>query len=285
MDMEISPQTSVITNITPNHLNIHKDYQEYIDAKKNIYRYQNEDGVLILNYDNKETRKIAKEANGKVVFFSSKKVLENGYIIEEDIIKECQDGLRRRILYPDEVNLKGIHNLENICAALAATKEFVNVDAVVDAIKEFKAVEHRLEFVKEIDGVKWYNDSASSSPTRTMAGINAFPKQNIILIAGGYDKNLDYTPIAKPIVDNVKELILLGQTSEKIQKAVEEELIKQNKKLKINKCKNLQETVKKAREIAKPGDIVLFSPASASFDMFKNAYERGDVFKKIVNSL
>ena len=285
MGMEVSPQTSVITNITPNHLDINKNYEEYIDSKKNIYRYQNENGTLILNYDNEITKLLGKEANGKVIYFSSKEKLDNGYIVNENAIKECEDGLRKHIVYTDELNLKGMHNFENICTALAATKDFVNSDLAIDVIKNFKSVEHRLEFIKKIDGVKWYNDSASSSPTRTIAGINAFESGKIILIAGGYDKNLDYKPLAKPIVDNVKGLILLGQTSDKIEKAVQQELIKQNKNLNIYKCKTLKDTVKKAKELAKKGDIVLFSPASASFDMFKNAYERGKIFKNFVNQL
>ena len=284
MDMEVSPQTSVVTNVTPNHLNIHKDYEEYIDAKKNIYRYQNENALLVLNYDNKITKKMAKEAKGKVVFFSSKTRLEDGYIVEDNAVKECDNNLRKHIVYGDEIKLKGIHNFENMCAAIAATKDFVKEEVIIKALKEFKAVEHRLEFVKEIGGVKWYNDSASSSPTRTIAGIEAFPNDEIILIAGGYDKNLDYTPIAKPIVKNVKSLILLGQTSKKIKTAVEKEQ-GNKKKVKIYECKSLEETIDKAKEIATSGQVVLFSPASASFDMFKNAYERGNKFKQLVKKI
>ena len=284
MDMEVSPQTSVVTNVTPNHLNIHKDYEEYIDAKKNIYRYQNENALLVLNYDNKITKKMAKEAKGKVVFFSSKTRLEDGYIVEDNAVKECDNNLRKHIVYGDEIKLKGIHNFENMCAAIAATKDFVKEEVIIKALKEFKAVEHRLEFVKEIGGVKWYNDSASSSPTRTIAGIEAFPNEEIILIAGGYDKNLDYTPIAKPIVKNVKSLILLGQTTKKIKTAVEKEQ-GNKKKVKIYECKSLEETIDKAKEIATSGQVVLFSPASASFDMFKNAYERGNKFKQLVKKI
>ena len=220
--MEISPSISVITNITPNHLNIHKDYEEYIEAKKNIFKYQNENGILVLNYDNEITRNCAKEANGKVIFFSSKEKLENGYIVDNGIIKECEDKIRKHVLDAKDVKLRGVHNYENICTALAATKTLVNQDKAVEAIKEFNSVEHRLELVKQIDGVKWYNDSVSSSPTRTIAGLNSYDEP-IVLIAGGYDKNLDYTPIAKPIIQKVKCLILLGQTSGKIFDAVKEE--------------------------------------------------------------
>ena len=284
MGMKISPHISVITNITPNHLNIHKDYEEYIEAKKNIFKYQNQDDIVVLNYDNEITRNCSKEAKGKVVFFSGKEKLENGFIVDQKIIKECEDNIRKHILDTKDVLLRGEHNYENIATALAATKTLVNEEIAVEAIKKFTPVEHRLEFVREIKNVKWYNDSVSSSPTRTIAGLNSFDEE-IVLIAGGYDKNLDYTPIAKPIVEHVKTLILLGQTSGKIFDAVKEELENQNKKLDIYMCKNLEETVNLAKKASKPGQIVLFSPASASFDMFKNFADRGEQFKKLVNKL
>ena len=284
MGMEVSPQIAVITNITPNHLNIHKDYQEYIDAKKNIFKYQDENGILVLNYDNEITRECAKEANGKVIFFSSQTKLDNGYIVDEDVIKECDDKVRKHILNTDDVILRGNHNYQNIATAIAATASLVDIETAVKAIKEFKPVEHRIEFVEEIDGVKWYNDSASSSPSRTLSGLNAF-KENIVLIAGGYDKNLDYTPLAKTIIDKVKTLILIGQTAGKIYDAVKEELEKENKNLDIYMCETLEETIPIAKKNAKSGDVVLFSPASASFDMFKNFADRGNQFKNLVKNL
>ena len=282
--MQISPNIAVITNITPNHLNIHKDYQEYIDAKKNIFKYQNEEDVLILNYDNEITRECKKEAIGKVIYFSGKTKLDDGYIVDEKMIKECNDKVRKHILNCSDVILRGEHNYENIATALAATSKLVNQDIAVEAIKEFKPVEHRLEFIREIDGVKWYNDSVSSSPTRTIAGLNSFD-EDIVLIAGGYDKNLDYSPIAKPILDKVSSLILLGQTSAKIYDAVKEETEKENKKIDIHMCDSLEQTVNIAKKVAKKGEVVLFSPASASFDMFKNFADRGIKFKNIVNKI
>jgi UDP-N-acetylmuramoylalanine--D-glutamate ligase len=284
MGMQVSPDIAVMTNITPNHLNIHKDYEEYIDSKKNIYKYQNQDGILILNYDNEITRNCAKEANGNVIYFSSKEKLDNGFIVDEDVIKECDDKIRKHILNTNDLLLKGKHNFENACAAIAATKTLVEIDKAIETIKEFPGVEHRIEFIREIDGVKWYNDSASSSPTRTLSGLNAF-NDEIILIAGGYDKNLDYLPLAKPIVDKVKSLILIGQTSEKIFKVVKEELENQNKDMDIYECDNLEQTVQIAKNIAKKNQIVLFSPASASFDMFKNFADRGNQFKNLVNNI
>ena len=284
MGMEISPDIAVITNITPNHLNIHKDYNEYIEAKKNIFKYQNENSITVLNYDNEITRNCAKEVLGKVIFFSGKEKLDNGYIVDNGIIKLCEDKVRKHILDTKEVILRGEHNYENIATAIAATNTLVDIEDAIEAVKEFKPVEHRLELIREIDGVKWYNDSVSSSPTRTIAGLHSFD-EDIVLIAGGYDKNLDYTPIAKPIVEKVKTLILLGQTSGKIFDAVKKELEIENKNLDIYMCNTLEETVNLAKKYAKNGQIVLFSPASASFDMFKNFADRGEKFKKLVNEL
>lgn len=286
MNMKISPKISVVTNITPNHLNIHSDMEEYVEAKKNIFKYQDKDSLLILNYDNEITRNFEKEAKGRVVFFSSKNKISNGYIVDDGKIKVCENGLRKHVFDTRNMKLRGIHNFENACCAIIATKELVKKESIDMVLTEFKGVEHRLELVKETKNrIKWYNDSVSSSPTRTIAGLNAFSLKNIILIAGGYDKNLDYSVLAKPIIDNCKALILLGQTSSKIEKAVNIELKKEKKELPIYKCESLLQTVNQANDIAVKGDIVLFSPASASFDMFKNFAERGDLFKTYVNKI
>jgi len=283
MGMSVSPSISVVTNVTPNHLDYHTDLEEYTEAKKEIFKHQSEEDVLILNYDNPVTREFAKEAKGKVIFFSDKERLDNGYIVDEGTIKFCENKLRKHILNVKDVVLIGRHNYQNICAALAATKELVDEMTAKKVVTEFSGVHHRLELVKKSNkGVKWYNDSASSSPTRTISGINAFDKK-VILIAGGYDKNLDYTPIAKPIVDGVKTLILMGATKNKIYEAVNNELKKQDRKLDIYEAFSLEEAIEIADEVSIRGDVVLFSPASASFDMFKNAYDRGDKFRDAVN--
>ena len=284
MNMETSPHIAVITNVTPNHLDIHKSYEEYIDSKKSIFKNQTSQDILVLNYDNEITRNIASEAKGKVVFFSSNTKLDNGYIVEDNIVKHSKDGIRRHILTKKNIKIRGKHNYENIAAALAATESLVDIDLQIKAIKEFSGVEHRLEYIREVDGTAWYNDSIGSSPTRTIAGLKAFD-ENIILIAGGYDKHLDYEPMAKPVVENVKSLILIGATAEKIQNAVKRELAHNDKEIEIYRCKTLEETVKIAKEISTPEDIVLFSPASASFDMFKNFEDRGNKFKELVNKL
>lgn len=284
MNMKTSPNIAVITNISPNHLDIHKSYEEYIESKKNIFKYQSDKDTLVLNYDNDITRGFEKEANGKVIFFSRNHKLNDGVILDEDIIKICDNKLRKYILNTKNMKLRGKHNYENACAAIAATKGLVDTETQVETIKNFKGVEHRLEFVKEVNGVKWYNDSIGTSPTRTIAGLNSFNK-NLILIAGGYDKHLDYTPIGEPIVDNVKILILMGQTANKIKEATINAMNKKNKKIEIYECNSLDETVQLASKLAKKDDIVLFSPASASFDLYKNFEERGNAFKQIVNKL
>jgi len=283
MEMEISPDIAAITNITPNHLNIHKDYQEYIDSKKNIFTKQNESGILVLNADNELTNLCKNESNGKVIMFSSTQKLENGYIVEDGIIKKCEDGIRRHILNTADLKLKGIHNFQNVCTALALTETLVDIENAIETIKEFSGVHHRLELVRTINGVEWYNDSASTSPTRGISALNSFNNKEIILIAGGADKNLDYTPIGKPIVDKVQTLILIGQTAPKIYDAVKKELELQNKQLDIHMCETFEQSLELAKRIAKTGQVVLFSPASTSFDMFKDMYDRGDKFKEAVN--
>ena len=238
--------------------------------------------ILILNYDNAVTKGFADEAKGKVIFFSDQERLDNGYIVDDGTIKRCENKLRKHILNTRDVALIGKHNYQNICAALAATETLVDEETAKRVVTRFTGVHHRLELVKtSANNVKWYNDSASSTPTRTISGIKAFYKK-VILIAGGYDKNLDYTPIAKPIVDGVKTLILMGNTKTKIYKAVTKELEAQNKKLDIYEAFSLEEAIEIANDVSTQGDIVLFSPASASFDMFKNAYDRGDKFRAAV---
>jgi UDP-N-acetylmuramoylalanine--D-glutamate ligase len=284
MTMKKSPDIAVVTNVTPNHLDIHKSYEEYIEAKKNIFLNQNEDNTLVLNYDNEITKNFAKTAKSKVIFFSSKEKIENGVIYDDGIIKVSEDGLRRHLLKLKDTHLRGTHNAENICAAVAATKGLVQIEDQINAIKGFEGVPHRIEFVREINGSKWYNDSIASSPTRTIAGLNSFDEE-IVLIAGGYDKHLDYEPIAKPILDKVKTLILLGQTSGKILNAVKEKQGELGIRIDIFKVDTLEEAVEKAKMEAKPNQVVLFSPASASFDMFKNFEERGNKFKELVKNL
>ncbi len=219
-NMAVSPEISVVTNIFPDHLNVHSSYEEYREEKKNIFKHQTEKGIVVLNYDNEYTREFAKEANGKVIFFSSKEKLEDGFIYDNNdgMIKYCEDGVRRHLIEKEDIKLRGIHNYENIATALAATSSLVNLETAVQAVKEFNGVEHRLEFVREKNSVKWYNDSIGTSPASTIAGLNAFD-ENIILLAGGSDKGLDYKEVGETIANKVQTLILTGPTATKIEEA------------------------------------------------------------------
>ena len=275
MDMDISPDISIITNIAENHLDIHSSFEEYIEAKKNIFKYQDNKGILVTNADNEITNKF--KGNGETRYFSRSKQTNYFYT---DGTYIYYNG--KKILNKNDIKLRGIHNLENIATALTAIIDLIDLDKSIEVIKNFNGVEHRLEFVREINNVKWYNDSVSSSPTRTIAGLYSYDEK-IVLIAGGYDKHLDYTNIAKPILDKVTKLILMGDTKEKIYNAVTTSVMNPN--IEIYKCNTLQEVVDKAKEVAIPGEIVLFSPASASFDMFKNFADRGNQFKDLVNKL
>ena len=275
MDMDVSPDISVITNITPNHLDKHTDMNEYIEAKCNIYK--NKNGILVLNADNEVTKLLKSER--QIRYFSSHIQTNCFYTLDNYIwFKD------KKILDATKLKLRGVHNYENVCACLCAIYDMIDLDKAIAALKEFNGVEHRIEFIKEINGVKWYNDSVSSSPTRTIAGLNSF-NEDIILIAGGYDKNLDYTPLASPILKKVSKLILFGQTSDKIYNAVIKEKENQNVAIEIYREKTLADVVYRANLIAKSGEVVLFSPASASFDMFKNFADRGNQFKDLVNKI
>ena len=273
MGMDISPDISIITNISPNHLDKHKDMAEYIDSKCNIYKHK--DGILVLNKDNEITKNIT--SNREIRYFS-RETKTNAFYTDGNYIYYND----KKIINTKELHIRGIHNYENICAALSATYDIIDLDKVIPKIKEFAGVEHRLEFVREINHVKWYNDSVSSSPTRTIAGLNSYTEK-IVLIAGGYDKNLDYTPIAKPILEHVSKLILFGATKEKIYNAVMN--AKTNEFIEIYNENSLEDVINRAYEVAKEGEIVLFSPASASFDMFKNFADRGIQFKDLVAKL
>ena len=277
MNMEVSPNISIVTNISPDHLDIHKDYQEYINAKKYIYLNQNKDDILVLNEEDDIVKDMYKDSIGEVRYFGSINHNNNYYVKDRDIYYNNE-----KVIDTKKLLLKGRHNHLNICAALTAIKDYINVDnkKLESIVSDIKSVHHRLEYVRTINGVEWYNDSASTTPDKSMGGLNAFDEK-IVLIAGGYDKNISYEEFGKPIVENCSKLILFGATKDKIYDSV----IKQKTNIEIYKLNTLEEVVNKAYEIAKKGEVVLFSPASASFDMFKNAYQRGDLFKELVNKL
>lgn len=271
--MKHSPERALITNITPNHLDMHKSYQEYIDAKCNIYKYQKERDLLVLNADNEVTAGIA-ETEKRAKTFSRKKQA-NVYLKENVIYRE-----NKEILRIEDIKLPGMHNVENYMAAILMVGDIVDKEVINKVARGFGGVEHRIELVRELDGVKYYNSSIDSSPNRTINTLNVFEKP-VILIAGGKDKGIAYDELGPVIAEKVKALILIGATSDKIY----DSLAKTGKKIPVLRAKAYEEAVKMARNAAESGDTVILSPASTSFDMFKNFEERGRLFKSLVNEL
>ena len=277
MDMERSPQRALITNLAPNHLDVHKDMQEYVDAKKNIFRFQGADGILVLNADNAITAQF--RGNGETRFFSRKERTncvweENGVIYRRG----------EKLLESKEILIPGTHNIENYMAAIALVEGLATDDAVRQVARTFGGVEHRIELVRVKDGVRFYNDSIASSPSRTIAGLRSFPEK-VILIAGGYDKHIPYDVLGPEICTHVKKLFLGGATGPKIRKAVEDSPEYKPGFPEIEDCADFTAAVYAAAKAARKGDVVLMSPASAAFDQFKNFMVRGEYYKKLVKEL
>ncbi|RXE59876.1 UDP-N-acetylmuramoyl-L-alanine--D-glutamate ligase [Acetivibrio mesophilus] len=284
--MTKSPHIAVVTNVSPNHLDIHKSMDEYVFAKKNIFTHQSARDKLVLNFDNDITRGFANEAQGKVVYFSRKSNLEQGAMLRDDMLIYKDGESVTEIVEANDIIIPGVHNIENFLAATAAVVDYVDSDIIKRVATTFTGVEHRIELVRELNGVKFYNDSIASSPTRTIAGLNSF-RDKVILIAGGYDKKIPYDDLGPVIAEKVKCLVLIGQTAPKIEKALKDETERTEKgsDIPLYKCSSLEEAVQTAYSIASSGDIITLSPASASFDMFKSFEERGNKFKEIVNSI
>ncbi|WP_291649590.1 UDP-N-acetylmuramoyl-L-alanine--D-glutamate ligase [Clostridium sp.] len=280
MTMDVPIDIAVVTNLAPNHLDMHLDMQEYIDAKKNIFLYQDKDGVLILNRENEITHGFASEAKGIVKEFSSNRKIENGAYLNDNVLYLENNKVCKK----ENIAIKGIHNIENYLAAFLATKDDVSIEVMKKVAESFGGVEHRCELVREIDGVKYYNDSIASSPTRTLAGLFAF-ESKVILIAGGYDKHIPFVPLAEQGYPYIKELILLGDTKDLIKDAFLKLKEEKGIEISISLVDTLEDAVFKAKELATEGDIVTLSPACASFDMFPNFAERGNKFKEIVNKI
>ena len=280
MTMTQSPQIAVVTNLAPNHLDIHRDMQEYIDAKKNIFLHQGADGILVLNRDNEITRGFAPEARGAVRWFSRQGSVEDGLWDDGTAIRRGEEVLLRH----EEILLPGVHNYENYMAAICAVRDFVSDEDVRAVAASFGGVEHRIELVREKDGVRYHNDSIASSPSRTIAGLRSFDRK-LILIAGGYDKHIPYDVLGPEITAHVKRLILTGATADKIRAATLAAPDYEPGRPEIEEYADFAEAVRAAAAAAQPGDVVILSPASASFDKFKNFMERGAAFKAIVNSL
>jgi len=280
MTMNVSPEVAVITNLSPNHLDMHKGMEEYVWAKENIYRYQSESDLLVLNRDNEITYGMMPKAPGRVMLFSTKEKPAEGAWFEDGSLYLKGE----KVCEKNEMILKGMHNVENLLAAFCAVCEDVHVETMRKVATTFSGVEHRCEFVRELDGVKYYNDSIASSPSRTVAGLAAFEKP-VILIAGGYDKKIPFEPLAEQGLEHIKTLVLVGATKEKIKAAFDNEFKKRGYSIPVIMADTFEEAVSKAKEAASTGDIVTLSPACASFDMFVNFEKRGNAFKEIVNNL
>jgi UDP-N-acetylmuramoylalanine--D-glutamate ligase len=282
--MRRSPDTAVITNIAPNHLDVHKDMAEYVDSKKNLLYHQSPFSTAVLNYDNEETRKLESLVRGRKLWFSRKeKVPFGSYLDGENYLCYTDGKTETRLFKAEDIRIPGVHNIENYLAAIAASFDKIKDKSVFKKVAvSFGGVEHRIEFLRELDGVCYYNDSIASSPTRTIAGLNAFSKK-VILIAGGYDKKIPYTPLGSKINEKVKLLILDGPTSVPIEEAVLND--NSPEKPEIIHSDSMEMSARIAREKAEKGDIIILSPASASFDKYKNFEERGNIFKEIVRNL
>ena len=280
MTVRQSPGIAVVTNLAPNHLDVHKDMEEYVNAKRNIFAHQDNCDRLVLNADNDITAGFAREARGSVTLFSRRKAVEGGVYLRDKTVMNAGHP----VLGMDDILLPGLHNLENYMAAIAAVDGLVHDEVIRDFARTFGGVAHRIELVRELDGVRYYNDSIASSPSRTIAGLKSF-SQKVILIAGGYDKHIPYDVLGPEIVEHVKALVLTGDTAEKIRAATLAAPGYQEGQPAICDCTDLKEAVERSRALAEPGDVVILSPASASFDRFKNFEERGNTFKDLVNAL
>lgn len=283
MTMKKSPAIAVVTNVAPNHLDVHKSMDEYVQAKRQIFANQKLHDRLITNADNEITLRFAEEADARVTLFSRLDELEDGIFFDGVSICRSTGGEAMRVCKATEILLPGMHNIENYMAALAATEDFVSDDIFRKVAREFGGVEHRIELVRVKDGVSYYNDSIASSPTRTMAALKSFDKK-LILIAGGYDKKIPFDTLGPEICDHVKVLVLTGATSKAIRQSVEAAANYKPDAPIILEEDDFVKAVHCAADKAEIGDVVILSPACASFDKFKNFEERGNLFKQIVKS-
>ena len=285
ISMRQSPDVAVITNVAPNHLDVHRDMQEYIDSKKNLILHQDGFSRTVLNRDNAITRDMTGLVRGELLTFSRQEAPRFGAYLRQDgmLCMRCH-GAETEILPMEQIQLPGLHNVENFLAAYSAVWGDVPVEIMARTAREFGGVEHRMELVRELGGVKWYNDSIGTSPTRTIAGLKAFG-QKIILIAGGYDKKIPYEPLAPYLCEKVSHLILMGATGPKIQQALEACPDYDGQHPALHWAESMEQAVQTADSLAGSGDIVALSPASASFDLYPNFEKRGEHFKRLVAAL
>ena len=282
MTMKHSPHIAVVTNLAPNHLDVHRDMAEYVAAKENIFRHQSGEDVAVFNADNDITAEQSRRAPGRARLFSRQGEVADGVFLRgEDIV--CRSGGHERVVMTTgDIKIPGVHNVENYMAAIAAVDGLVPDEVIRDFAREFGGVEHRIELVRTYRGVRYYNDSIASSPSRTIAGLRSF-HEKVILIAGGYDKHIPFDVLGPEIVERVKLLVLCGATADKIRAAVENAPGYEPGKPEIRDVTPFTAAVEAARDRAQPGDVVTLSPACAAFDQFKNFAERGKFFKSIVN--
>ena len=282
MTMKRSPHIAVVTNLAPNHLDVHRDMAEYVAAKENIFRHQSGEDVAVFNADNDITAEQSRRAPGRARLFSRQDEVADGVFLRgEDIV--CRSGGHERVVMTTgDIKIPGVHNVENYMAAIAAVDGLVPDEVIRDFAREFGGVEHRIELVRTYRGVRYYNDSIASSPSRTIAGLRSF-HEKVILIAGGYDKHIPFDVLGPEIVEHVKLLVLCGATADKIRAAVENAPGYEPGKPEIRDVTPFTAAVEAARDRAQPGDVVTLSPACAAFDQFKNFAERGKFFKSIVN--
>ena len=284
ISMRKSPDVAVVTNVAPNHLDVHKSMDEYVEAKKNVLLHQNAFSRTVLNRDNEITEGFRDYVRGQSLGFSMERQLNNGaWLDTKGYLHMAYRGIDVPVVHRSEIAIIGDHNVANYLTAITAVWGYVGVDSIRKVAHEFGGVEHRIEFVREVNGVKYYNDSIASSPTRTIAGLKAFDKR-VHLIAGGYDKHIPFEPMVPYVIDKVEKLYLCGDTADKIENAV-----RSSEDYKgypeIVRTKDIKEALEKTLQYTKSGDIVTLSPACASFDAFPNFAARGNYFKELVNKL
>ena len=286
ISMRKSPDVAVVTNVSPNHLDIHKDMAEYIGAKKNIILHQNAFGRAVLNADNEITASFAEDVRGQCLMFSRRHPVKYGAWMDEngDIFLSLP-GSTTRVMNKADIRIPGLHNIENYLTAACAVWGLAGPEEIRNVARTFPGVEHRNEFVREVDGVSYYNDSIGTTPSRTINGALSLFDRKILLIAGGYDKNIPFDPLGPAVVKSVKTLVLIGQTAQKIEAAVKAAPGYCEGNPKIFHVASLEEAVELCRKNAGNGDIVSLSPACASFGMFPNYETRGERFREIVNGL
>lgn len=286
ISMRRSPKVAVVTNLSPNHLDMHKDMYEYVQSKRNLILHQTACSKSVLNADNDIAMSFANDVRGQLFTFSSTKPCKYGaYLRRDGMIMMVQDNRETEVLHEDTIKIPGRHNVENYLAAITAVWGDVSVEVIRQVAKNFGGVPHRAELVRVLDGVSYYNDSIGTSPTRTASGTLQLYDQKIILIAGGYDKKVPYDQLGPIIMDKVKTLILMGATAEKIEASVKNAPNYKQEEITILHARSMEEAVHLARIQAVQGDVVSLSPASASFDLYSDFEARGNHFKQLVNKL